>query len=95
MPIKDLEKLLEMAWNIEDMHSRSRVLVALVQIMPGLDLCTNYRQIETSLFKLAFRTRRNLFSDINALLPAILQISPKDTNQDILLSVRDVTTWWP
>ena len=55
----------------------------------------SYHWFEKSHLTLASRERKDLYSDINALLPFLLHLGTKGTAREIYLAVRDITTWWP
>jgi len=71
------------------------VLSDLPQPLSKAPLSVSYHWFEQTLPILASHTRKDLFSDLSALLLWFTYLGGEDTAREIYLAVRDVTTWWP
>jgi hypothetical protein len=74
---------------------RVRLLGELVNPLIGASPPDSYSWFSHSLSVLASRNRQTLISDLEALLPFLLQLGPDSIAQEIYAAVKDITTWWP
>jgi hypothetical protein len=90
-----LAEALQAARAIGHEDYRSSALAALAEQLGTRPTSFLYPLWSQTLPLLASRTRRNLLSDLRALLPVIRQLGGSQSVAEVFLAIRDVGRWWP
>ncbi|MBN1810840.1 MAG: hypothetical protein JXA14_03295 [Anaerolineae bacterium] len=80
---------------IEDKEVRRPILMALAPQLETLSFPTLYALWRENLHHLAVRTRRDLLSDLGALLPVIVVLGGHEAVTATWRAIQDAGLWWP
>ena len=90
-----LSQALEAARAIGDEESRARALAALAPHLVKLSPGTLYPLWNATLQLAATRTRRDLLSDLRALVPILATLGGAEAVAETFCAIQDVGRWWP
>jgi hypothetical protein len=93
LPLDLLPNALEIAQTIDSTTERYRALNALAsRIENALD---SSKQFKDLLYFLAVRTRKNVLSDLAALIPVLNTLGGEMAVQETTQAIQNVARWWP
>ncbi len=88
-----LSKTLNAVRAIDEEYDRAQALSGLVPFLVSLSSHTLFQLWRTTLRLATRRTRANLLSDIQSLVPVIAALGRQDIMPEVFHSIQDVGTW--
>jgi len=90
-----LKKVLEITREIGDYRQRAKVLAEIAPLSKEIPQNILYPLWHDTHRILSRRSRRNLLSDLSALIPAIFVLGGTDALKESASAIEDVGRWWP